>query len=302
MTTNVSFSNKSFQRTVKSIRKVMPILAITLLILVYIVSAIAEGRFLSHLMADFAGGAWLAYSISSVIQATRALLVYFPMLNPNRPTFGYQGEAIACIMGLIAIGSIWGAVGAVGLPHPVAISLSILMAAGIGVEVYLLREIKFSTEQELFSNREYWNELAQFAQAKQELKLFLDQIQDYDPDLSQLMPAARPAPSLPKPQQPESDTVTRVFSEKVMNAIGEADNLTMEQMQQIRKWLDEGMKDSELISAIAAMSEKNQQRRTERADAKAHNVPLDFSQADAEDKPHPLQELFRASQNGNGKH
>lgn len=287
----------------------MPALAISLLILVYVVAAIAEGKFLAHLAGNFAIGAWLWYSVSAVIQATRALLVYFPLLNPNRPTFGYQGEVIAIIMGLIAIGSIWGAVDAVGLPHPVAISLSILMAAGIGVEVYLLREIKFSTEQEMFANREYWEELAQFARAKRELQLFLDGIKDYEPDASQLIaarsvsptPAAQPpaAPDQPSARQPEErQRYPRMFSERIMNAIGAADNLTEQQMQRIRQWIDEGLSDSDIVGFIHGMSEKNQQRRAERA---AHNVPLDFSAADAEDHPHPLQELFRNS-NGNGTH
>lgn len=293
--TNVTFSNKSFQRTVKSIRRVMPILAVTLLILVYVVAAIAEGMFLSHLAGQFAIGAWLWYSISAVIQATRALLVYFPMLNPNRPTFGYQGETIAVVMGLIAIGSIWGAVDAIGLPHPVSISLSILMAAGIGVEVYLLREIKFSTEQEMFSNREYWEELAQFARAKRELQLFLDGIQDYEPDLDKLMPG--------KSQQPEPERQNKqlFFSHNILNAIGEADNLTQTQMDEIRRAIKDGWQEAEVIGMIVAFSTKNRKLRHERADAKAHNVPLDFSESEREDIPHPLQDAIRKAQNGNEK-
>lgn len=256
---NLSFSNKSFQRAIKSIRNVMPILAISLLALVYIVAAIAEGRFLAHLAVDFAMGAWLWYAISAVIQATRALLVYFPMLNPSRPSFGYQGETIAVIMGLIAIGSVWGSVDAIGLPQPVAISLSILMAAGIGVEVFLLREIKFSTEQELFANKEYWEELANFTRSKRELQLFMDNIQDYEPDLDQLMAANSPSPTpLPEPEKPAPQS-TRSFSNKLLNVIGNAYKLTDDQMNKIREQMDQKADEEHLILLIDMFSHKNKE-------------------------------------------
>jgi len=229
-------------------------MAISLLVLVYIVAAIAEGRFLAYLAVDFAMGAWLWYAISGVIQATRALLVYFPMLNPSRPSFGYQGEAIAVIMGLIAIGSVWGSVSAIGLPTTVAISLSILMAAGIGVEIFLLREIKFSTEQELFSNKEYWDELAQFTRSKRELKVFMDNIQDYNPDLDSLMPARRPSPTpLPAPES------TRSFSNKLLNVIGNAYKLTDEQMNKIREQIDQKADESHIILLVDMFSHKNKE-------------------------------------------
>lgn len=178
MTNLQNFNNKSFQRTVKRVRQVMPYLAVSLLFVVYAVSAITEGVFLSALMENVKAGAWLSYSIAVAIQATRALLVFFPQLNPNRPTFGYQGEAIAIVMGLLAIGSILGLVNAMGLQTPVAVSLSILMLAGIGVEVFFLKEIRYATELELYANREHWQNLLDYHEAKEEFRNFLDALKD----------------------------------------------------------------------------------------------------------------------------
>ena len=178
--TNLVNSNKSFYRMIRLIRKIMPTLSAILLISVYIVSAAAGGMFLAKLMADLPGGIILAYSIGAAIQATRATLVFFAQLNPNRPSFSNIGELVAIIMGLISIAEILSLVAGAGLSHPVAISLSILMAAGVGIELFLLKEIKFATELELFNNRAYWSELQSFYKARKDFKLFLERVKDLD--------------------------------------------------------------------------------------------------------------------------
>ena len=165
---------------IRLIRKIMPTLSAILLISVYIVSAAAGGMFLAKLMADLPGGIILAYSIGAAIQATRATLVFFAQLNPNRPSFSNIGELVAIIMGLISIAEILSLVAGAGLSHPVAISLSILMAAGVGIELFLLKEIKFATELELFNNRAYWSELQSFYKARKDFKLFLERVKDLD--------------------------------------------------------------------------------------------------------------------------
>ena len=177
---NVRTANKSFTRLIRSIRKAMPVLATVLLVSVYVVSAIAGGMFLSSLMGGIAGGAIIAYAIAGATQATRATLVFFSQLNPSRPTFSLWGEIIAVVMGIISIYEILSLVAASGLPQPVAISLSILMAAGVGVELFLLREIKFATSLELFSNREQWADLQEFYQGRREFKQFLEKLKDQD--------------------------------------------------------------------------------------------------------------------------
>ena len=165
---------------IRVIRKVMPTLSAILLISVYIVSAAAGGMFLAKLMADLPGGVILAYSIGTAIQATRATLVFFAQLNPNRPSFSNVGELVAIIMGIISIAEILSLVAGAGLSHPVAISLSILMAAGVGIELFLLKEIKFATELELFNDKAYWTELQSFYKARKDFKLYLDRVKDMD--------------------------------------------------------------------------------------------------------------------------
>lgn len=171
-------------RMVLHLRRIMPALAGILLIAVYGVSALAGGMFLAHLMKAFAGGVWLAYAIGTAIQATRATLVFFPQLNPTRPIFGHTGEVIAVLMGLISIGEILSLTKVSGMPYPVGISLSILMLAGIGVELFLLREIRHLTEMQLFSNRAHWQELKDYYQARAQFKSELEDIRNQSAGIS----------------------------------------------------------------------------------------------------------------------
>jgi len=173
-------SNKSFQRAIGTIRKIMPFLAFGLLIVVYVVSAIAGGMFLAKLMKSLSGGIILAYSIGAAIQATRGTLVFFPQLNPTRPNLSYWGEGIAVTMGLLSIIEILFLVKAAGLATPVAVSLSILMAAGIGIELFLLKEIRFVTEIELFSDKQHWKKLQDFYRARRDFQNFMDNLEDED--------------------------------------------------------------------------------------------------------------------------
>lgn len=273
---NLSFSNVKFHRTVKRFREVMPAMAVILLALVYLIAAVAEGLFLGELLKETPIGIYLAFGISIAIQATRGLLVFFPQLNPNRPAFGNQGEIIAVVMGLIAIGSVWGVVGAIGLHHAVGISLSILMLAGVGVEIYFLKEIKYATETELAGDKQYWEEMKNFAYARREFKQFLSALEDYEPSPAQLLQAFNsPSPThLPDPQQQNQSN--RTYSSAVLNAIGSATGLTAEQMNAIRLHVDDGRTDEEIITIINGFSEKNRQFQIDLLLGQA--APLDMSQ------------------------
>lgn len=255
---NVSFSNVKFHRTVKRFRAVMPAMAVILLAVVYLIAAIAEGLFLGELLEKTSFGVYLAFGISIAIQATRGLLVFFPQLNPNRPSFGNQGEAIAAVMGLIAIGSIWGVVNAIGLHHAVGISLSILMLAGVGVEIYFLKEIKYATETELAGDKEYWQEMKNFAYARREFQQFMSALEDYEPDPQQLLQAFNASsPALPQPANNQHASAKRAFTPKVFNAIGEAYQLTKDQMEQIRAAIDSQADENQLLLMIDIFSKEN---------------------------------------------
>lgn len=188
-----SMHNKSFVRMVTSIRRVLPMVAAFILIVVYAVSAVVTGQLLSKLMSSAVIGAlWVGLSIGFGIQLTRCALVFFPQLNPNRPIFGYWGEAIAVVMAVISVGSVVGLVSANNLHVAVAFELSVLMAAGMGVEIFLLREVRFYTEMELFRNQEWWKELQDHFRGRRDFKRFLDKLQDEsDAETMTEMPTAQ---------------------------------------------------------------------------------------------------------------
>jgi uncharacterized membrane protein (DUF485 family) len=162
------FENVEFQELVERIRKIMPLLAVVLLVTVYVISAAAAGKFLAHptLLGALPNGALLAFSIGAAIQATRALLVFFRQLNPTRPTLGHTGEFIAAGMGALSIYEISHLAGAAGMGFPVVLSLSVLMLAGVGVEIFLLSELRFYTEMELYRDKAYWAQIESYYQAK----------------------------------------------------------------------------------------------------------------------------------------
>jgi len=251
-------------------------MAVILLALVYLIAAVAEGLFLGELLKETPVGIYLAFGISIAIQATRGLLVFFPQLNPNRPAFGNQGEIIAVVMGLIAIGSVWGVVGAVGLHHAVGISLSILMLAGVGVEIYFLKEIKYATETELAGDKQYWEEMKNFAYARREFKQFLSALEDYEPSPAQLLQAFNSPSPTPPPDPQQHNQSNRTFSSAVLDAIGSANGLTSGQMKAIREHVDAGRTDEEIITIINGFSEKNRQFQIDLLLGQA--APLDMSQ------------------------
>jgi hypothetical protein len=196
--------NRDFARLVKQMRRVLPYLALGLLIVVYATCAATEGLFLSGLMAGIPFHLQLSLAIGSSIQMTRGLLVFFPQLNPNKPMIGYTGEIVAIIMGGISIVSITKLVLANDMNLAVATSLSILMAAGVGVEIYLLKEIKFYTDMELYLSKGWWNKTMSLFRARKDFKIFQDNLRDERQGSSATLPdpaAAGGSPALPDPQQ-----------------------------------------------------------------------------------------------------
>jgi hypothetical protein len=151
---NSNLSNMRFKQLVEVIRDVMPLLAVGLLILVYAISGLVAGKFLGSptLLGRMEHGAAIGYATGFAIQATRGLLVFFRQMNPVRPTLGYSGEVIAFLMGGLSIYEIATLSTASGMGYPVAFSMGVLMLAGIGVEVFLLAELRFYTEIELMES------------------------------------------------------------------------------------------------------------------------------------------------------
>jgi hypothetical protein len=198
--------NRDFARLVKQLRRILPYLAIALLAIVYTVSGVSEGLFLSDLMKKIPLHLPLALAIGGSTQLTRMLLVFFPQLNPNKPVTGYTGEIVAILMGVISIVSITKLVLANEMSIAVATSLSILMAAGVGVEIYLLKEIRFYTDMELFRNKGWWSDLQEFMVAQRDFKIMKDNLRDGQtgtaPGVRKLNPPAaqnQPGANAPQP-------------------------------------------------------------------------------------------------------
>lgn len=172
MENSSKFENAQFVALVASVRRVMPTLAAVLLITVYAISAAAAGMFLSGktLLGGISGGVALAYFVGAAIQATRGLLVFFGQLNPSRPTLSNAGEVLAVVFGALSIFEIYHLSSAAGMGFPVVVSMSILMLAGVGIEIYLLQEVRFLTELRLFQDSGYWAQIEGYYQAKRDFK------------------------------------------------------------------------------------------------------------------------------------
>jgi hypothetical protein len=140
--------NNQFLASIKSLRRTLPTLGWGMLALVYGVSAIAGGAFLANLMDNQA----LAYAIAICIQATRAVIVFFPQMNPSRPAFGWGGELAAILFGGLSIYEMYSLINGSNYDEAVFVSVAVLMFAGIIIEVLMLKEVKFATEQELLSD------------------------------------------------------------------------------------------------------------------------------------------------------
>lgn len=208
-----------FKRLVEVIRNTMPLLAVGLLIGVYVISAIAAGKFLASptLLGKLPNGIILAYAVGGAIQATRATLVFFNQLNPVRPVFNYAGESIAVGMGLLSIYEICALTTASGMGGAVAVSLSILMGSGILIELFLLRELKFNAEMELFATPGYFAQIEAYHQARADLKARLAAIKSGATTIStthRQEPGAK-TPTLPTTTSATADTMTTTTLEEV---------------------------------------------------------------------------------------
>ena len=204
------FQNMEFKRLVEVIRNTMPLLAVGLLVGVYVISAIAAGKFLASptLLGKLPNGIVLAYAVGGAIQATRATLVFFNQLNPVRPVFNYAGESIAVGMGLLSIYEICALTTASGMGGAVAVSLSILMGSGILIELFLLRELKFNAEMELFATPGYFAQIEAYHQARADLKARLSAIRSGVPTNTHRQEPGAKAPTLPTTRETEPGTTT----------------------------------------------------------------------------------------------
>ena len=155
--------NPEFRRVVRSFKRALPYVSTAFLFVVYAVSAWASGSLLAKVMGENINtGGVLGYAIAMATQVGRMVLVFYPLLNPTRPSMGYTGEVTGVLMGIVAIAEIWSSNMANNLHPTIAVSLTILMAIGVLAELYLLKEIKYYVKMELMGNGQYIAKLKKF--------------------------------------------------------------------------------------------------------------------------------------------
>lgn len=183
--------NQDFERAVKQLRRVLPILSFGLLIGTYLISALIMGIFHSQNAPNF-GFQVAAYLVPLAIQVGRGTLVFFFQLNPARIQSRFSMGIIAAS---ILLGfSLWEA-WLVLIPYGMSwiVSVSTLMVIGWVIEIMILKETMFATQMQLYQNKEQWEELYRFYVARAEFEQFMDDLYDGKrPSIPGQVPAAMP--------------------------------------------------------------------------------------------------------------
>ena len=163
--------NHDFERAVRQMRRVLPLLSFGLLIGTYLISALIMGIFHAQ-DAPSTGFKIAAFLVPLAIQMGRGTLVFFFQLNPARIQSKFSFGIIAATALLIL--SLCEAV-LVMLPYGLSwtISVSTLMLIGWVIEIMILRETTFATQMELYQNQAQWRELRNFYIARNEFERFV---------------------------------------------------------------------------------------------------------------------------------
>lgn len=209
--------NSNFINIIKNIRAIMPGLGVLMVIIVYLVSAYAGGSFLTQLTGSTA----LGFSIAFAIQMTRAIIVFFNQMNPGRPVFGFLGETCAVVFGLFSIYEMHNLTAS--YPSAVFVSVALLMGAGIVIEILLLREVKYSTEQELINNPELLQQIQENAISRANLKVHLAAIREAEAS-GGTIPTMLKSPTPPPPVDPSKtlnlDDLRMIIQEELTKGKG----------------------------------------------------------------------------------
>jgi len=166
-----SLVNRDFERVIKQMRRVLPLLSFGLLIGTYIISALIMGIFHAE-SASSLGFKIAAFLVPLAIQAGRGTLVFFFQLNPahlqSRFSFGIIAATTLLVLSLIEAVFVM-------LPYGISwtISVSTLMLIGWVIEIMILRETTFATQMELYQNQAQWQELKNFYVARNEFEAFI---------------------------------------------------------------------------------------------------------------------------------
>ena len=196
-----SLINRDFERAVKQMRRVLPMLSFGLLIGTYLISALIMGIFHAQ-NAPSISFKIAAFLVPLAIQMGRGTLVFFFQLNPgriqSRLSFGIIAATTLLLLSLCeAFFAMW--------PYGVSwtISVSTLMLIGWVIEVMILRETTFATQMELYQNKAQWQELKDFYVARAEFELFIQHL----PELQEQQEPLSKSEELVSISEPESKDV-----------------------------------------------------------------------------------------------
>jgi hypothetical protein len=166
-----SLVNRDFERVIKQMRRILPMLSFGLLIGTYLVSALIMGIFHAETAPNL-GFKIAAFLVPLAIQAGRGTLVFFFQLNPahlqSRFSFGIIAASALLLLSLCEAFFVM-------LPYGISwtISVSTLMLIGWVIEIMILRETTFATQMELYQNQAQWQELKNFYVARNEFEAFI---------------------------------------------------------------------------------------------------------------------------------
>lgn len=170
--------NPDFERVIRQMRRVLPMLSFGLLIGTYLVSALIMGIFHAETAPNL-GFKVAAFLVPLAIQAGRGTLVFFFQLNPahlqSRFSFGIIAATVLLLLSLCEALFVM-------LPYGISwtISVSTLMLIGWVIEIMILRETTFATQMELYQNQAQWQELKNFYRARNEFDRFIKGMTEKD--------------------------------------------------------------------------------------------------------------------------
>ncbi len=168
--------NRDFERAIRQMRRILPLLSFGLLIGTYLISALIMGIFHAR-NAPHIGFTIAAFLVPLAIQAGRGTLVFFFQLNPARIQSRFSfGIIAATALLLLSLCEAFFVMRPYGLSW--TISVSTLMLIGWVIEIMILRETMFATQMELYQNQEQWRELKNFYIARSEIERFIKGLPD----------------------------------------------------------------------------------------------------------------------------
>lgn len=166
--------NEDFNKSINTLRSILPKLSFSLLIATYLISAIIMGIFYAQ-KAPNIGFMVAAFLVPLAIQMGRGTLVFFFQLNPahiqGKLSFGIIAATVLLILSIVEAYLVLS-------PYGISwvVSVATLMLIGWVIEVMILRETIFATQIQLFQNKEKWEEIKHFYIAKSELVQFIEEI------------------------------------------------------------------------------------------------------------------------------